>query len=145
VQFGDDWPGLFLRGKVALHYSLQLSHLLIAPSQSQIAISVLRGLLSDLRSVEVGKGAPVQQLKFYEECVRPPPQGTTEVYYCDRCEREPDGRHRAKCPRSAESMLQRVQELIDAVPSPEGKVALGWVVQAASAFEKIRDLPGWER
>lgn len=154
VQFGSDWPGLFLRGDVSFQFGNLLRKLLdtvslIRPKPPDIIFPahVLRGLQSDLLSVEVGKGAPVQQLKFYEECIRPVPQDEIkiDIYLCQYCEREPDGRHKAKCPLSAESMLKEIRALIDAVPSPEGRIATAWVVAAASTFEKIRDLRGWTK
>lgn len=51
VQFGDDWPGLFLRGDTAMCYASYLEELLNSgPPVSAIAVGVLIGLLSDLQS-----------------------------------------------------------------------------------------------
>jgi hypothetical protein len=51
VQFGDDWPGLFLRGDTAAHYASHLGEFLSTnPPADPIVLGMLRGLLSDLES-----------------------------------------------------------------------------------------------
>jgi hypothetical protein len=80
MQFGDDWPGIFLRGDDAFNYAYHLERLLELTREThqvEVAISrgVLAGLLTDLRSVVVGAEGNeklVQQLKAFEECVPKP-------------------------------------------------------------------------
>jgi hypothetical protein len=53
VRFGEDWPGLFIRGDNAMNFAYHLETLLDeAEGVEHIALSmaVLRGLLSDLQS-----------------------------------------------------------------------------------------------
>jgi hypothetical protein len=53
VRFGDDWPGVFIRGDNAMNFAYHLETLLDeAEGVEHIALTmaVLRGLLSDLRS-----------------------------------------------------------------------------------------------
>jgi hypothetical protein len=50
VQFGDDWPGTFIRGDNAFGYAMHLEIVLDASKADPISCAVLRGLLSDLRS-----------------------------------------------------------------------------------------------
>jgi hypothetical protein len=115
------------------------------PIETIFTEKVLRGLQSDLLSVEVGRSAPVAQLKHYEECLRQMTAETeVEGYWCDHCERDAEGRHKAKCPRSAESLLQRIQEIVDEVGASDAR-ASAWVIRAAMGLEKIRDLPGMRK
>ena len=51
VQFGDDWPGVFLRGDHALHYAMTLECALDAIADP-FAKAVLRGLANDLKSCD---------------------------------------------------------------------------------------------
>lgn len=55
IQFGNDWPGTFIRGDHAAHYAMYLQQLLDGRmSQADvIGTAVLRGLLSDLQSSRV--------------------------------------------------------------------------------------------
>lgn len=74
IQFGDDWPGLFIRGDNAIGYALQLQLLLdvLATDPAPelvIAVAVLRGLLSDLESCNVRRDPEVTRLKPAEECL----------------------------------------------------------------------------
>lgn len=48
VQFGEDWPGTFIRGDNAFFYASHLSIVLDASKADPISVSVLRGLLSCL-------------------------------------------------------------------------------------------------
>lgn len=54
VQFGDDWPGTFIRGDNAAFYALNLDRLIQQVEGSSlldfIMLSSLRGLLSDLQA-----------------------------------------------------------------------------------------------
>jgi hypothetical protein len=49
AQFGDDWPGVFLRGDDAMNFAAHLE-LLLKGEQSPITRAVVEGLLDDLRS-----------------------------------------------------------------------------------------------
>ena len=55
VQFGDDWPGTFIRGDNAGHYAMYLQLFLDGKISTNDAIGtmVLRALLSDLQSSRV--------------------------------------------------------------------------------------------
>ncbi len=58
TQFGDDWPGIFIRGDNAFNYSLWLNIAIQkrqeTPDDSyQYDVKVLEGLLSLLRSCDV--------------------------------------------------------------------------------------------
>lgn len=51
IMFGDDWPGLFLRGKHCHQYASSLRELLLdRPDVGLITKRVLEGLLDDLES-----------------------------------------------------------------------------------------------
>lgn len=69
IVFGADWPGLFLRGDDAFHYAMHLQHLLDVAAREpepdlKLSLMVLRGLLTDLLSVDVRNTAtPRQQLR----------------------------------------------------------------------------------
>ena len=54
VQFGDDWPGVFIRGDNAFGYALHLRYLLEEnDADDMIAVSFVKGLLSLLESSNV--------------------------------------------------------------------------------------------
>lgn len=53
VQFGDDWPGVFIRGDNALYFAMVLDTALKTLPNTTDKI-VLEGLASDLRSCSVG-------------------------------------------------------------------------------------------
>lgn len=44
VKFGDDWPGLFLRGDDAIHLSIILAKILAGEAMTDIDIAYLSGL-----------------------------------------------------------------------------------------------------
>ncbi|RDL44668.1 hypothetical protein DN730_09795 [Marinomonas piezotolerans] len=52
VQFGDDWPGVFIRGDNAAHYSMAIDGLLRGEIDP-IALGVLSGLNELLKSCDV--------------------------------------------------------------------------------------------
>jgi hypothetical protein len=56
IRFGDDWPGVFIRGDNALAFANVLEQVLRlhVPEANWTARSMLGGLLSDLRSCSVG-------------------------------------------------------------------------------------------
>jgi len=49
IQFGDDWPGTFIRGDNAFAYAMYLEIVLAESKADPISIAMLKGLLSDLR------------------------------------------------------------------------------------------------
>lgn len=51
IMFGDDWPGLFIRGDEAMHYAFALRDVLLdKPDIGLITRRVLEGLLNALES-----------------------------------------------------------------------------------------------
>lgn len=63
IQFGDDWPGVFMRGDYALPMAFMLRGLLAAAAEKQcvdpITVLNLRGLASTLESCDTRKSAPL--------------------------------------------------------------------------------------
>lgn len=58
VQFGNDWPGLFIRGDQAFGYAMYIDQLLIAPADEfdeALAKVNLRSLAELLRSCDARK------------------------------------------------------------------------------------------
>ncbi len=58
VQFGDDWPGVFIRGDNSLYFAMQLRSLLndyekLPGRALSLEVHILRGLASDLASPKV--------------------------------------------------------------------------------------------
>jgi hypothetical protein len=77
IVFGSDWPGLFLRGDDAFNYSIHLQNLLEVLDEDEasvISVHVIRGLLHDLKSVDI-RNTKVErlQLKTARECLMGPP------------------------------------------------------------------------
>ena len=73
MRFGDDWPGLFIRGDESLHFGLLLKELLERlESDDQVdyfAVRVLEGLANRLSSVEnQACKDTATALKAFEEC-----------------------------------------------------------------------------
>lgn len=54
VQFGDDWPGVFIRGDNAAYYSMALDSLL-SGSVDPMTIGILSGLNELLKSSKATK------------------------------------------------------------------------------------------
>lgn len=56
IQFGDDWPGTFIRGDCSFYYAMHLAMLLDDNTDEAVKIfskMILRGLLSDLQNSDV--------------------------------------------------------------------------------------------
>lgn len=75
MQFGDDWPGLFIRGDNAVYIGRLLQEVLdvVVPPLSPIEYSLmevakLRQLAVDLQNVDAWAGARVQKLLPFEQC-----------------------------------------------------------------------------
>jgi hypothetical protein len=52
TQFGDDWPGVFIRGDNAAYYAMNLQNLLNG-NEDPFTRDVLNGLLSDLKGCQL--------------------------------------------------------------------------------------------
>lgn len=50
VQFGDDWPGVFIRGDNALTFAISVRNVLDRHDVDGYTRAILRGLISDLES-----------------------------------------------------------------------------------------------
>jgi hypothetical protein len=76
MQFGDDWPGVFIRGDNALHYALELHGAIKALRKvdySPFQLGVLEGLLGTLQASDVRGGATdIQILRPFPHCLPPP-------------------------------------------------------------------------
>jgi hypothetical protein len=55
IQFGNDWPGIFIRGDNALWFAFLLKGFLdgTIPKEDVVSMMQLRGFLSDLYSCNV--------------------------------------------------------------------------------------------
>jgi hypothetical protein len=73
IQFGDDWPGLFLRGDDAFFYAQLLDELLAALKEGREAGSVTReaieGIKEFLLSVKVDEAQTPTKLQPFEKCL----------------------------------------------------------------------------
>lgn len=69
VQFGDDWPGVFIRGDNAAYYAMLLGQVIAGQVSDPITLAVLEGLRRDLASAIIGpasemfKPQPLPDLK----------------------------------------------------------------------------------
>lgn len=59
VQFGDDWPGLFIRGDNCFMFSVSLGKMLRGEA-GEMDKNVLKGLLHDLDSTRVPISAQIK-------------------------------------------------------------------------------------
>lgn len=73
IVFGNDWPGLFLRGDDAMGYALQLQYVLDHVDEDNvdaISLHIVRALLHALKSVDFRDDrVQRQQLKTARECL----------------------------------------------------------------------------
>jgi hypothetical protein len=74
MQFGDDWPGYFMRGDNAVYLGMLLGEMLTSMEpqdnpQRALEISMLRGLAEGLQSADVHLGASVQKLQPFAQCL----------------------------------------------------------------------------
>jgi hypothetical protein len=87
LQFGDDWPGVFLRGDTAAHYAISLRGVLDAlkhggvelPDGVLLQAMALDGLLSDLEGCRVTDASDppgTQRCRPWAACVAPKAGGT---------------------------------------------------------------------
>jgi len=54
IQFGDDWPGVFIRGDNALFFASYIDHAIKGGIDQEIRNAMLRGLRDTLLSCSVG-------------------------------------------------------------------------------------------
>ena len=66
MQFGEDWPGLFLRGDDAFGLAMMIKTHLEAPGP--ITELGLRAYAAKLESCDVRKNITPDAMKPYEEC-----------------------------------------------------------------------------
>ncbi len=50
IQFGNDWPGVFIRGDNAFHYSITLEEVIKKCDSDPISLSVIHSLIRLLSS-----------------------------------------------------------------------------------------------
>jgi hypothetical protein len=74
MQFGDDWPGIFIRGDSALHYALTLDSVIEASEKGRplnsIEVSYCKNLVNLLKEAAVGrdeKNSEVQLLLDFNQ------------------------------------------------------------------------------
>jgi len=70
MQFGNDWPGVFIRGDNAFHYAKELIEVLETSDASPIQKAVLEGLARTLAgcNAHVLDYESLQMMSSYEEC-----------------------------------------------------------------------------
>ena len=82
MQFGDDWPGIFIRGDNAKMFELSLAIVLALvtrllsdgtlPIEERVAVSAVRGLYDLLRQADKfargNENVYIQYLKAFEQC-----------------------------------------------------------------------------
>lgn len=73
MQFGDDWPGVFIRGDNAMYYAMQLREFLENPEtvyDNVLAVAALEGLISILeRSNAFSDLSDLQQMKDFNDAI----------------------------------------------------------------------------
>lgn len=74
MMFGNDWPGVFIRGDNAFFYANQIDATLqmLGDAVPPVSNRVLRGLASLLRGTLVAEGetpAGTTKLREYKECL----------------------------------------------------------------------------
>lgn len=71
IQFGEDWPGYFIRGDNAGYLAMVLKEVLDrTESEDNILENIpLRGLVQGLQSSNVSSGEPVQELRPFDQCL----------------------------------------------------------------------------
>lgn len=72
MQFGDDWPGVFIRGDNALGYAACLQHLRLASRDIPFEILMQAQSLEDLLFSCRASAATPQRMKEYWMCARGP-------------------------------------------------------------------------
>lgn len=84
MQFGDDWPGLYIRGDNALGYMMALDAVLQSvTNQHTVPMMQVKGLLRLLGGVDDRVGTddrdkPIQRLKPLNDCKATPEEEEKE-------------------------------------------------------------------
>jgi hypothetical protein len=82
VQFGDDWPGTFLRGDHAGPLAHTIGALLDDVEAGRpihpLTIMMLRGMIESLAACDTRSGKPVTQLRPFAECVVSPSESRAD-------------------------------------------------------------------
>lgn len=73
MQFGDDWPGTFVRGDRSAYYAMLLRALLDG-NADQMSRKQLEGLVAMLEACNVASGRDPRKLRPFAECVLPEEQ-----------------------------------------------------------------------
>lgn len=71
MEFGTDWPGVFIRGDNALYFSWELKRLLDNIEEKDIQVNkiFIQGLISLLNSSNFHADNPnIQKMKEFSEC-----------------------------------------------------------------------------
>jgi hypothetical protein len=55
VKFGDDWPGVFIRGDNAFNYAHALDRVLASSNPCPIYDDTIKGLIDLLRSTDINR------------------------------------------------------------------------------------------
>jgi hypothetical protein len=76
MQFGDDWPGLFIRGDLALDILISLQAVFDGTAKVQQQ-AVVDELVKNLQSCDARTTPKVQPMKSYRACLTP--QGLRET------------------------------------------------------------------
>lgn len=90
TQFGDDWPGIFIRGDDAMMYAMLLSSVIKGDGDPVAELGV-RGLMDTLMSSRIHQGPPkVTDLNTCPGCGGPADNGNDRChppnpYYCTKC------------------------------------------------------------
>lgn len=69
LRFGDDWPGVFIRGDDAANYAYHLHRVLQRRGGDEISRKVVQGLLDTLRSCDL-------MIRFTQHIFQKPPTGS---------------------------------------------------------------------
>lgn len=76
IQFGADWPGIFMRGDNAMYYAQQIKIILHYADKGQVPppymLSNLRGIYETMMSCAGASGEGVCKIKPFMEAVEDP-------------------------------------------------------------------------
>jgi hypothetical protein len=73
MQFGDDWPGVFIRGDNAMGMAIALEVVLDTTDVGGFAAMELRGLVRTLRGCDARLSPTVQMMKPFSDATSSPP------------------------------------------------------------------------
>ena len=85
MQFGDDWPGVFIRGDNACHAGFFLRDFLRKAEENNLVGPVdaapLWSLVKIFSQAEVHDGQKIQKLKSFEDCKTEEPEDPMKLIY----------------------------------------------------------------